>query len=86
MSRSATFDQWLKQNAPSQPYRRERAGFGVLSRHIDGPIPIDFLTVVDNVPIAQFCKSLIFAPDYAPALDKALQVKREALLQQVLKL
>ena len=51
MSRSATFDQWLKQKAPSQPYRRERAGFGVLSRHIDGPIPIDFLTVVDNIPL-----------------------------------
>ena len=86
MARSMTFDQWLKQNAPSQPYRRERAGFGVLSRHIDGSIPIDFMTVVDNVPIAQFCKDLILSLDYAPELDIALQIKREALLQSVSKL
>ena len=86
MSRSATFDQWLKQNAPSQRYRRERAGFGVLSRHIDGAIPIDFMTVVDNVPIAQFCKDLILAIDYAPALDNALQPKRDVLVERVLKL
>ncbi|XGW00497.1 MAG: O-antigen ligase family protein [Leptolyngbya sp. BL-A-14] len=84
MERSSTFDQWLKQNAPTQSYRRERAGFGVLSRHIDGAIPVDFMTVLDNVPIAQFCKDLILPFDYAPALDTALQAKRDALLQQVL--
>ena len=86
MARSTTFDQWLKQNAPSQPYRRERLGFGVLSRHIDGPIPIDFMTVVDNVPIAQFCKALILSIDYAPELDVILQAKRDVLVQRVLKL
>lgn len=86
MAQSSTFDQWLKQNAPSQPYRRERAGFGVLSRHIDGPIPTDFMTVVDNVPIAQFFKELIPSLDYAPSLDIALQAKRDALVQRVLKL
>ncbi|MBW4579974.1 MAG: O-antigen ligase family protein [Tildeniella nuda ZEHNDER 1965/U140] len=85
MTQSSTFDQWLKQNAPSQPYRRERAGFGVLSRHIDGSIPTDFMTVVDNVPIAQFCKDLIPSLDYAPSLDIALQAKRDALVQRVLK-
>lgn len=84
MERSSTFDQWLKQNALRQSYRRERAGFGVLSRHIDGVIPVDFMTVLDNVSIAQFCKDLILPFDYAPALDAALQAKRDALLQQVL--
>ncbi|MBW4471181.1 MAG: O-antigen ligase family protein [Stenomitos rutilans HA7619-LM2] len=85
MASSATFDQWLKQNAPNQTYRRERAGFGVLSRHIDGSIPVDFMTVVDNLPIAQFCQDLIVSFDYAPELDRALQAKRDALLQEVLK-
>ncbi|HEY9655644.1 MAG TPA: polymerase, partial [Crinalium sp.] len=85
MARSSTFDQWLKQNAPSQTYRRERAGFGVLSRHIDGSIPVDFLTIVDNVAIAQFCKDLIPSFDYAPELDTALQPRRDALVQKVLK-
>lgn len=86
MARSSTFDQWLKQNAPSQQYRRERAGFGVLSRHIDGSIPVDFMTVVDNVPMTQFCKDLVPSFDYAPELDVALQMKRDALVQRVLKL
>ncbi|MBW4695051.1 MAG: O-antigen ligase family protein [Lyngbya sp. HA4199-MV5] len=85
MARSATFDQWLKQNAPSQTYRRERSGFGVLSRHIDGSIPVDFMTVVDNLPIAQFCQDLMVSFDYAPELDRVLQAKRDALLQAVLK-
>lgn len=85
MARSSTFDQWLKQNAPSQTYRRERAGFGVLSRHIDGSIPVDFLTVVDNVAIAQFCKNLIPSFDYAPELDAALKSRRDALVQRVLR-
>lgn len=86
MARSSTFDQWLKQNAPSQTYRRERAGFGVLSRHIDGAIPVDFLTVVDNVPIVQFCNDLIPSFDYAPDFDTALQSRRKALVQKVLNL
>lgn len=83
MNRSATFDQWLKQNAPSQQYRRQRAGFGVLSRHIDGPLPTDFLTVVDNIPITTFLTSLVPSFTYAPDLDSALQSKRDALLENV---
>lgn len=87
MSRSASFDQWLKQNAPSRQYRRERAGFGVLSRHIDGPIPLDFLQVFENIPIAQFFEQakssgyLFPSFVYAPELDKVLQPERDALLQ-----
>lgn len=83
MNRSSSFDQWLKQNAPSREYRRERAGFGVLSRHIDGPIPIDFLTVVENIPIAQFFDQLVPSFFYVPELDAVLQPEREALLQKI---
>ena len=84
MARSTTLEQWLKQNAPSRSYRRERAGFGVLSRHIDGPTPTDFLTVVDNIPMAQFFDQLLPVFRYAPELDSALQPQRDTLLQQVL--
>jgi hypothetical protein len=85
MNRSTTFDQWLKQNAPNQQYRRFRAGFGVLSRHIDGSLPADFPAVVENMPITTFFDPLFPSPGYAPALDAALQEKREALLAQAKK-
>jgi len=83
MGRSSRFDQWLKQNAPVNQYRPQRAGFGVLSRHIDGPIPEDFLTVVDNIPITQFFTQLVPSPvSFLPDLDRALQPQRLTLLQR----
>ncbi len=84
MSRSSSFDQWLKQNAPSRTYRRERVGFGVISRHAEGPAPVDFMTVVENIPVTQFFASLIPSYVFAPDLDKALQPERDSLLQHIL--
>ncbi|MGI0489617.1 O-antigen ligase domain-containing protein, partial [Pantanalinema rosaneae CENA516] len=84
MNNSATFDQWLQQNAPSRQYRRERAGFGVLNRHIEGSIPVDFLTVIENIPISVlFNNELLPSPVYLPAWDQLLQSDRDALLQQL---
>ncbi len=83
MARSSTLDQWLKQNAPSQKYRRSRAGFGVISRHADGPAPIDFLTVIENIPMTQFFSSLLPSPEYAPEFDTLLQKERESLLKAI---
>jgi len=85
MARSTTFDQWLKQNAPSSKSRRERAGFGVLSRHTDGPAPIDFLTSIDNIPMTTwFANQLLPSFFYAPELDSLLQPDRDALVQKIL--
>ncbi|MGA7934654.1 MAG: O-antigen ligase family protein, partial [Kovacikia sp.] len=85
MTRSTTFDQWLKQNAPGSPSRRERLGFGVLSRHTEGPAPIDFLTTIDNVPMTTYFSNQLFPSFfYAPDLDRGLQADRDALLQKVL--
>jgi uncharacterized protein involved in response to NO len=80
MNNSATFDQWLKQNAPQRSYRRERAGFGVLNRHIDGPQPSDFLTIVENSTINTFFKDLFPSPFYDPNLDRALNKERASVL------
>jgi uncharacterized protein involved in response to NO len=86
MERSTSLDQWLKRNAPSRSYRRSRDGFGVLSRHIDGPIPVDFLKVMDNLPMTQFFNGVIPRKlDFVPELDQALQPAREALVAKVLK-
>ncbi|MBW4520924.1 MAG: O-antigen ligase family protein [Scytolyngbya sp. HA4215-MV1] len=83
MTRSTSFDQWLKQNPPIRSYRRDRVGFGVLSRHIDGPAPADFLTVTDNVAMNTFLEELFPSYTYDKALDLPLQVQRDALLKQI---
>ncbi|MEP0819829.1 O-antigen ligase family protein [Trichocoleus desertorum] len=80
MNRSASLDQWLKQNAPTRQYRRTRTGFGVLSRHIDGPLPSDFLTVIENAVVTYLFPSLLPAPPYIPVWDQTLQELRQALL------
>lgn len=86
MERSATFDQWLKQAAPTRQVRRERSGFGVLNRHIDGPLPNDFLVVVDNVAMTQLFDALIPSLGYNPDLDRAIRPWQDKLLQQVARL
>jgi hypothetical protein len=84
MERSKSFEQWVKQNAPFRQYPRERAGFGVLSRHIDGPAPFDFFPVTENVAVAQFLADLFPSPTYSPALDMALQPFRDKLWQSIM--
>jgi hypothetical protein len=83
MERSKSFDQWVKQNAPTRQYPRERSGFGVLSRHIDGPAPLDFFPVVENVAMTQFLAELLPSPSYSPDLDTALQPFRDKLWQSI---
>ena len=81
---SATFDQWLNQNNLFLPYRRQRLGFGVVSRHIDGPQPEDFFLIVENLPINTWFEELFPSPFYDPPFDLALQPLREKLLKKVL--
>ena len=84
MDNSATFDQWLKQQAPTRQVRSQRLGFGVLSRHIDGPLPQDFSPRLENIPMVMFFDDVLPSPTYLPAWDRALQIRRDALLQKVL--
>ncbi|MDJ0742683.1 MAG: O-antigen ligase family protein [Xenococcaceae cyanobacterium MO_167.B27] len=83
MAKSNTFEQWLKYNAPAIPYRRKRAGFGVVNRHIDGTIPSDFYLVVENTAFATWFDFLYPSPVYAPDIDRALQPQRDALLENI---
>lgn len=83
MANSKSLDQWLKQNAPTQQYRRSRAGFGPLSRHNDGPAPVDFLPVVENAAITNLFQTLLPATLYNPDLDLALQQWRNLLLKNI---
>jgi tetratricopeptide (TPR) repeat protein len=78
------FDQWLKQNNIFLQYRRKRAGFGVVSRHIDGPQPEDFFLVVENLPINTWFEDVFPSPFYDPPFDLAIQPLREKVLKQVL--
>lgn len=83
MARSKSFEAWVKQNAPIRQSPRERAGFGVLSRHIDGPAPTDFFPIVENVAMTQFLAELLPSPSYSSALDNALQPFRDRLWQSI---
>jgi uncharacterized protein involved in response to NO len=80
MNRSESFDEWLKQNAPTRQYRRTRTGFGALSRHIDGPLPMDFLSVIENSVVTYFFSELLLAPPYISMWDQTLHELRQALL------
>ncbi|MBW4487526.1 MAG: O-antigen ligase family protein [Trichocoleus desertorum ATA4-8-CV12] len=82
MNRSSSFDEWLKRNAPSRQYRRTRTGFGVLSRHIDGSAPVDFLTVADSVVVTELLPEILFSPLYFSDWDLVLQAWRDALIQK----
>jgi hypothetical protein len=83
ITKSSSFEQWLKQNAPLRQYRRSRTGFGVLSRHIDGPAPDDFAVVTENLLVTGFLSEVFPSPRYQPELDKALQGWRDALIKTV---
>jgi tetratricopeptide (TPR) repeat protein len=63
MAQATNFDSWLRQPlAANSPlvfnYRRARLGFGVVSRHIDGVVPLDFFNVSDRAEISLFLKDL----------------------------
>ena len=85
MNQTKSFTQWLQQYAPFRQSRRQRSGFGVISRHIDGAIPADFLMVVDNIAIATWFNELFPSYIYAPEIDKALQPWREELITKLQK-
>lgn len=81
----ASFEQWLKQNNNFLQYRRQRLGYGVVNRHIDGPNPEDFFLVVENLPINIWFADIFPSPFYDPAFDLMLQPLREQLLSQILR-
>ena len=85
MNQAQSFDRWLQQYAPFRQSRRQRSGFGVLSRHIDGAIPADFLIVVDNIAVTTWFGELFPSYIYAPEIDRVLQPWREELITKVKK-
>lgn len=81
MARSESFETWLKQNAPAQPVRFQRAGFGVLSRHIDGPIPKDFFNGVENVGTTVLLPDLFPQKLYYPPFDLLLKPIQDPVIK-----
>ena len=82
MEQSKNLRQWLTEFFPILQYRRERLGFGVNNRHIDGPNPQDFFLVVENLPMVTWFADLLPSPIYAPDFDKLLQPQRATFLQK----
>ncbi len=83
MAKSTSFSQWLRENAPSWSYRKERTGFGIVSRHLDGATPTDFNQVTENIPMETWFGGLFPTVVYAPELDLALTQWRINLLKSL---
>lgn len=81
MDNATDFKDWLQRTAPSWRPRSGRLGFGVLSRHIDGPTPADFYPRIENVPMVKFFPEVIPSPAFLPALDQALAPYQRSLLE-----
>ncbi|MBE9063601.1 O-antigen ligase family protein [cf. Phormidesmis sp. LEGE 11477] len=64
---SSDFHNWLTQSGPSRQRRNQRLGFGTISRHIDGPLPRDFLATSENILITNYLSSLF--PTLADSSD-----------------
>jgi uncharacterized protein involved in response to NO len=63
MNLSPSLDVWLRQPlTPDSPLnlrpRRARLNFGIISRHIDGPIPLDFSSIQENAIVSTFLPDL----------------------------
>jgi len=63
MAQVPNFDAWWRSPvAIDSPlvlnYRRARVGFSVVSRHLDGEVPLDFFNVRDRAEISWFIKDL----------------------------
>ncbi|MFG6100442.1 O-antigen ligase family protein [Leptothoe sp. ISB3NOV94-8A] len=83
MNEANSFDDWLKNSGLIEQPRSQRVGFGTLSRHIDGPFPVDYAPHMVNQPISNTFGDLFSAPSFSPELDSRLQIERESLLSQI---
>ncbi len=84
LAQAKTLPQWLIELAPAVPYRRQRIGHNLNSRHQEGPNPQDFFATMDNMPINLWFTDLFPSPKWNPPLDLALQPWREEVFRQVL--
>lgn len=79
----STLDKWLKEKSPILQYRNQRLNFGVNSRHIDGPLPIDFYNILDNAVMTRLLNTVFPTTVYFPELDLAIQPIREQWLKEL---
>jgi len=84
MGTAQNFGEWLRLKPAVWQYRRKRDGFGVVSRHLDGPAPQDFYLVQENVALVNWFEELLPSPMTKRNLDLALQPLRDKLLSTLL--
>ncbi|MBV5260808.1 O-antigen ligase family protein [Synechococcus moorigangaii CMS01] len=77
MADTPDFTTWIRATAPALQYRRQRSGFNVISRHIDGENPTDFWTVSENLAVTTWFGQFFPSVVYQPTFDLQLQSLRE---------
>lgn len=83
IEQSPDFHTWLRHISPSQGVQFTRAGFGVISRHIDGPQPSDFYLDAQNAVTSNILGAIWPTAYYLPSLDENLEPLRQALVTKV---
>ncbi|NJN74171.1 MAG: hypothetical protein HC799_15895 [Limnothrix sp. RL_2_0] len=83
MPQATNFDEWLRAYSPTWQYRRQRSGFNVISRHIDGTNPSDFWTVSENVAVVTWFGEVFPSITYNPDFDRHIQPFRQTLLDTI---
>ncbi len=80
---ASTLDQWIKQKSPILQYRNRRLNFNVNSRHLGGPLPLDFQQIQENAIMSRFLEEILPSPVYFPPLDQAIEPIRQEWLKQI---
>ena len=80
MSATDSFREWFRMINLSWQPRSQRSGFGVLSRHVDGPTPSDFLPQIENIVASQLFTDIYINAPYMFDLDRNLYALKQNLL------
>ena len=80
---TANLEQWIKQKAPILQYRNQRPNFNVNSRHLGGPLPLDFHIIQENAVMNRFFGQVLPSPVYMPELDRAIEPIRQEWLKSI---
>lgn len=83
MNKTPDFAKWLTLFSPPVEYRKERAGFGVISRHIDGLIPRDYNPITDNLIVSVWMPQILSPFMYYPQFDLALEKDRHFIRESL---
>jgi O-antigen ligase len=83
MANTSSLQTWLQTVPLWQQMRVIYLGFGVFMRHVDGPDPVELISLTDNLAVKRFFADLLADVKYFPDLDAILQPERDLLYKSL---